>query len=91
MDFPTVKLLDYAERTAELEQSENPFALVVLAHLRTLQTKDQPQARKAFKKQLIQLANDNGGRDNVSALIANVVDSFPARKRIIDKVLSWFS
>ena len=42
-------------------------------------------------KQLIQLANDNGGRDNVSALIANVVDSFPARKRIIDKVLSWFS
>jgi serine/threonine protein phosphatase PrpC len=42
-------------------------------------------------KQLIQLTNDNGGRDNVSVLIAHVVDSFPARKRVIDKVLGWFS
>ncbi|HZF17649.1 MAG TPA: Stp1/IreP family PP2C-type Ser/Thr phosphatase [Steroidobacteraceae bacterium] len=42
-------------------------------------------------KQLIQLTNDNGGRDNVSVLISNVVDSFPARKRVIDKVLGWFS
>jgi protein phosphatase len=42
-------------------------------------------------KQLIQLTNDNGGRDNVSVLITHVVDSFPARKRVIDKVLSWFS
>jgi protein phosphatase len=42
-------------------------------------------------KQLIQLANDNGGRDNVSVLITHVVESFPARKRVIDKVLGWFS
>ncbi len=42
-------------------------------------------------KQLIQLTNDNGGRDNVSVLITHVVDSFPARKRVIDKVLGWFS
>jgi protein phosphatase len=42
-------------------------------------------------KQLIQLTNDNGGRDNVSVLITQVVDSFPARKRVIDKVLGWFS
>jgi len=42
-------------------------------------------------KQLIQLTNDNGGRDNVSLLITHVVDSFPARKRVIDKVLGWFS
>jgi protein phosphatase len=42
-------------------------------------------------KQLIQLTNDNGGRDNVSVLITNVVETFPARKRVIDKVLGWFS
>jgi protein phosphatase len=41
-------------------------------------------------KQLIQLANDNGGRDNVSVVMAHVVDSFPARKRIFDKILGWF-
>ena len=33
--FPIVKLLDYAERRAELEASSNPFATVVLAHLDT--------------------------------------------------------
>ena len=41
-------------------------------------------------KQLIQLANDNGGRDNVSVVMAHVVDAFPAHKRIFDKILGWF-
>lgn len=42
-------------------------------------------------KQLIQLANDNGGRDNVSVVLAEVVESFPARRGLVDKVLRWFS
>ena len=42
-------------------------------------------------KQLIQLANDNGGRDNVSVLLAQILDGFPARRGVVDKVLSWFS
>jgi PPM family protein phosphatase len=41
-------------------------------------------------KQLIQLANDNGGRDNVSVVMAHVLDAFPARTRIFDKILGWF-
>ncbi len=41
-------------------------------------------------KQLIQLGNDNGGRDNVSVLMAQVMDSFPARRGILDKILGWF-
>ena len=41
-------------------------------------------------KQLIQLANDNGGRDNVSVVMAQVTDAFPARTRIFDKILGWF-
>ena len=41
-------------------------------------------------KQLIQLANDNGGRDNVSVVMAHVIDAFPARTRIFDKILGWF-
>src|SRR5690348_4919384 len=41
-------------------------------------------------KQLIQLANDNGGRDNISVLMAHVLDAFPARTRIFDKILGWF-
>jgi len=41
-------------------------------------------------KQLIQLTNDNGGRDNVSVVMAHVVDVFPAHKGILDKILGWF-
>jgi serine/threonine protein phosphatase PrpC len=41
-------------------------------------------------KQLTQLANDNGGRDNVSVVMAHVVDSFPARRKMLDKILGWF-
>ena len=41
-------------------------------------------------KQLIQLANDNGGRDNVSVVLAQILDAFPARKKVLDKVLGWF-
>ncbi len=41
-------------------------------------------------RQLIQLANDNGGRDNISVLMAHVLDAFPARARIFDRILGWF-
>jgi hypothetical protein len=33
-EFSTVKLLDYRERWEELEASQNPFAWVVMAHLK---------------------------------------------------------
>jgi serine/threonine protein phosphatase PrpC len=41
-------------------------------------------------KQLIQLSNDNGGRDNVSLILAQVAESFAARKGVVDKILGWF-
>src|ERR1700739_561615 len=41
-------------------------------------------------KQLIQLANDNGGRDNVSGVMAHIVDAFPARTKMFDRILGWF-
>jgi protein phosphatase len=42
-------------------------------------------------KQLIQLGNDNGGKDNISVVLAQVLDSYPARRGIVDKMLGWFS
>ena len=42
-------------------------------------------------KQLIKLANDNGGRDNISLILSQVVDSFAARRGVVDKILGWFS
>jgi serine/threonine protein phosphatase PrpC len=40
-------------------------------------------------KQLIQLTNDNGGRDNVSVLMAHVAETFPANKGVLDRILGW--
>ncbi len=42
-------------------------------------------------KQLVQLGNDNGGKDNISVLLAQVIDSFPARRSVLDRMLGWFS
>jgi predicted transposase/invertase (TIGR01784 family) len=39
MAFPVVKIIDYKDRLAELEQSTNPMALVVAAQLKSLEAK----------------------------------------------------
>ena len=41
-------------------------------------------------KQLIQLGNDNGGRDNISVVVAEILDYFPAPRGVLDKMLGWF-
>lgn len=60
LKFPTVKLLDYRAKMTKLERSQNPFALVVLAHLRSLETKRAPQKRMIAKLQLIRLMRGRG-------------------------------
>lgn len=42
-------------------------------------------------EQLVQQANDNGGRDNVSVILVRVMKSFPARSGFMGKLKSWFS
>jgi len=46
---------------------------------------------EVIAKQLIQLSNDNGGRDNISIVMAHVMDSFAVRRGMMEKILSWFS
>ncbi|HXQ31865.1 MAG TPA: Stp1/IreP family PP2C-type Ser/Thr phosphatase [Steroidobacteraceae bacterium] len=41
-------------------------------------------------QQLITLSNDHGGRDNISVIVTEVIDSFPARRGILNRILSWF-
>jgi len=40
--------------------------------------------------QLIQMANDNGGRDNVSVILVKIKSNFAAPRRWWMKLLSWF-
>jgi hypothetical protein len=55
LKYPVVKLADYASRQAELEASDNPFALAVLAHLKTQETRGDAEARLAWKLSLARL------------------------------------
>ena len=50
LEFPIVKLLDYEACWHELEQSSNPFAVVVMAHLKAKATRQDPQARLQWKQ-----------------------------------------
>lgn len=50
-DFPTGKLSDY--NWNDLEADENPFAVVVQAHLATRATRDAPPERFRFKVELL--------------------------------------
>ena len=51
--FPTVKLLDYRTQRESLERSNNPFAVMVAAHLDAQQTRKQPQQRYRAKLTLV--------------------------------------
>ncbi|GIV05457.1 MAG: hypothetical protein KatS3mg016_1032 [Fimbriimonadales bacterium] len=56
--FSTVKLLDFDETV--LERSRNPFALVVLAHLRALKTRGKPNLLLSEKIALIRQLRERG-------------------------------
>jgi hypothetical protein len=66
--FPTCKLLDLNARWAELEADRNPFALVVMAHLKAQESKDGP-TRKGWKMRLVRLLYQRGyGREDILEL-----------------------
>jgi serine/threonine protein phosphatase PrpC len=43
---------------------------------------------ETLARQLVLLGNDNGGRDNISIVLVRVLDSFPARRGVIGRILS---
>ncbi len=51
--FPSVKLLEYKEKWEELEESTNPFASVVMAHLKAVETAGDNEKRYHWKLYLI--------------------------------------
>lgn len=40
-------------------------------------------------QQLVQMANDNGGRDNISVILARVLKEYPAARGVISKFFAW--
>lgn len=59
-EFPVVKLLDYKTRWRELENDDNPFATVVMAHIKAIETQHDPEQRGFWKFYLIRRLYERG-------------------------------
>ncbi|UBF27981.1 hypothetical protein K9N68_08825 [Kovacikia minuta CCNUW1] len=59
-EFPIIKLLDYEPRWTELESIRNPFAIAVMAHLKTKETRNDAVARKEWKFRLTRQLYEQG-------------------------------
>jgi hypothetical protein len=60
LHFPVVKLHDFAAQEAVLEASNNPFAPVVLAHLKARETQGDPAGRHVWKVRLVRGLYERG-------------------------------
>jgi len=70
LEFPIAKLLDYEAQWQQLEESRNPFAVMVMAHLKTKATTGAPQQRKQWKWVLFRRLFEQGySRDDVVELV----------------------
>lgn len=58
--FVMIKLLDYENKQAELTVSDNPFSMVILAHLAALNTNDNIQNRFSIKLKLTRMLYNRG-------------------------------
>jgi hypothetical protein len=58
--FPVVKLVDYRQNWQALEESRNPFAVVVMAHLKAQETRKDQQQRKLWKFTLTRRLHKQG-------------------------------
>ena len=58
--FPVVKLVDYRRDKAALERSANPFAAVIMAQLKVLETRHEPETRWQWKLRLVKGLYDRG-------------------------------
>jgi len=71
LDYIKTKLFDYKDKWPYLETSDNPFVIVVMAHLKALETRKNASLRKQWKTELTKLLYQKGySREGVLNLYA---------------------
>jgi hypothetical protein len=63
-EFPTAKLLDYESQWESLQANLNPFAFLVMAHIKTKATTGQAEERETWKWSLVQSLYERGYTEN---------------------------
>lgn len=73
LEFPVVKLLDYEAQWNRLEESMNPFAVVVMAHLKSQATRRDPEGRSRWKLHLVKMLYQRGyTKDDIIKLFSYI-------------------
>ncbi|NES87484.1 MAG: transposase [Moorea sp. SIO2B7] len=88
LEFPIVKLLNYESRWQVLESSTNPFAVVVMAHLKTKATHKQPMERKRWKWYLIRILFEQGYSKNDIVKLFQCIDQMMALPEQLEQELN---
>jgi predicted transposase/invertase (TIGR01784 family) len=60
LDYIRIKLLDYKDKSTYIENTNNPFSIVVKAHLKALETRKDSTLRKQWKFELTKLLYEKG-------------------------------
>ncbi|BAT55279.1 hypothetical protein NOS3756_42580 [Nostoc sp. NIES-3756] len=69
LEFPIAKLLDYEATWETLEQTTNPFGIIVMAHLKTKATQRKPESRLQWKLSLVRRLFERGyNREDIQEL-----------------------
>jgi hypothetical protein len=69
LTFRIAKLIDHADQVEALEASANPFAAVVLAHCKAMETKRDPISRSVWKLRIVKGLYQRGwSKDDVRRL-----------------------
>jgi hypothetical protein len=85
LQFLLVKLLDFRGRESWLESHENPFAAIVLAHLKNLETRGDMEARLGWKVRLIRGLYERGLEADDVRQLFKVIDWLLTLPKDLDK------
>jgi hypothetical protein len=88
LQFPTVKLLDYQGQWSALEASDNPFALLVMAHLRTQATRQNLEDRLGWKLRLVTGLMEAGYSEDKVLELRRLIDWMMALPKQLELVFN---
>ncbi len=74
LKFPIVKLLDYQAQWEELEQSDRPFAIIVMAHLKTKATTSNLEEREQWKWRIVRGLYEQGYQREAIIKLFQMID-----------------
>lgn len=94
LEFPVVKLLDFTTRWEELEQSANPFAAVIMAHLKALATRRAPRSRYQWKMRIARGLYEHRWSTEQIRELYRVIDWLlalpePLEQQFLDELETW--